>query len=260
MKTPLLCICLSCVFVLIPDALCADKEVRGCVLVTGGTLPALSKLGALPVQTFHIGKTEVTWGEWQTIRTWAVANGYTDLANVGQGVGDQHPVTHVNWYDVVKWCNARSEKEGKMPVYMNGTAIYRSGDVLDPQLISSANGYRLPSEKEWEFAARGGIKTRGYTYSGSNDLNAVGWYSDNAGSAVHEVGKKLSNELEIYDMSGNLWEWTGSWNPSKAGRLTPGGSLQHKAETCAIGNMMVSNQPERRGRFLGFRVALSAVP
>ena len=88
MKTQLLCIWLFCVFVLIPDAWCADKEIAGCVLVKGGKLlPESSLLGAAPVDSFYIGKTEVTWGEWKTVRTWAVANGYTDLANVGQGVG-----------------------------------------------------------------------------------------------------------------------------------------------------------------------------
>ena len=196
----------------------------GFALVTGGTLPSSSQLGALPVDTFYIGKTEVTWSEWQMVRTWAVANGYTDLDGGGQGVGDNYPVTYVNWFDVVKWCNARSEKEGRTPVHLADGAVYKSGQVT-PTEVASANGYRLPSEKEWEFAARGGTQTNGYTYSGSNDLSAVGWYAANSGGDVHEVGKKQANELGIYDMSGNVWEWNGSWYPGYEGsyRVIRGG-------------------------------------
>jgi formylglycine-generating enzyme required for sulfatase activity len=231
------------------------------VLVTGGTLPASSPLGALPVDTFYIGSTEVTWDEWKNVRTWAVVHGYTDLENVGEGAGYSYPVTDVNWYDVVKWCNARSEKEGKTPVYRVGTAVYRTGEVSDPAVVASANGYRLPSEKEWEFAARGGTQTNGYTYSGSNDLSAVGWYGGNSGNAVKEVGKKLANELGIYDMSGNLWEWSGSWYPGYEGsyRVFRGGSGSDGAEGCSVAYRGGIN-PEDRGYNYGFRVALSSVP
>jgi formylglycine-generating enzyme required for sulfatase activity len=212
------------------------------------------------VDTFYIGRTEVTWGEWQTVRTWAVANGYSDLANVGGGVGDNYPVTSVNWFDVVKWCNARSEKEGKTPAYMANGAVYKTGEVT-PTEVASANGYRLPNENEWEFAARGGTQTQGYTYSGSNDLSAVGWYLENSGGGVHEVGKKQANELGIYDMSGNLWEWSGSWYPGYEGsyRVIRGGYWYGSAEVCAVANRDIYD-PGNRGSRYGFRVALSSVP
>jgi sulfatase modifying factor 1 len=231
-------------------------------LVTSGTLPESSELGALPVDTFYIGKTEVTWGEWQVVRTWAVSNGYTDLANVGAGVGDNYPVSDVNWYDVVKWCNARSEKEEKTPVYKNGTDVYRTGNVSEPALVASANGYRLPSEKEWEFAARGGTQTQGYTFSGSNDLNAVGWYIQNSGTTVHEVGKKQANELGIFDMSGNLWEWSGSWYPGYEGsiRVFRGGYWYGIAEGCSVAGRGGIHPENRYVVLNGFRVALSLVP
>jgi formylglycine-generating enzyme required for sulfatase activity len=237
-------------------------DALGFVFVSGGTLPASSQLGALPVESFYIGKTEVTWGEWKTVRTWAVANGYTDLANVGRGAGDNFPVSHVNWYDAVKWCNARSEKEGKIPVYENGAAVYRTGNVSEPAVVVSANGYRLPSEKEWEFAARGGTQTKGYIYSGSNNLNAVGWYRENSGNAVQEVGQKQANELGIYDMSGNLWEWSGSWYPGFEGsyRVIRGGpwyDLEGCTVTARFGVLMPGNSNSSGG---GFRVALSSVP
>jgi formylglycine-generating enzyme required for sulfatase activity len=236
-------------------------------LVGGGTLPASSQLGAVPVHlgavpidTFYIGKTEVTWGEWQVVRTWAVSNGYTDLDGVGQGVGDNYPVTHVNWHDVVKWCNARSEKEGKTPVYTVDGAVYKMGQVT-PEEVALANGYRLPSEKEWEFAARGGTQTNGYTYSGSNDLSAVGWYWENSGSAVHEVGKKQANELGIFDMSGNLFEWSGSWDPGYEGsrRVIRGGLSLTLGFYCAVA-YRYHHDPGEGYYGIGFRVALSSVP
>jgi formylglycine-generating enzyme required for sulfatase activity len=235
---------------------------KGCVLVKGGALPEDSPLGAVPVDTFYIGKTEVTWGEWKEVRTWALANGYLDLASVQQSVGDKYPVSDVSWYDVVKWCNARSEMESRTAVYRDGADVYRTGAVSEPVVISTANGYRLPSEKEWEFAARGGTKANGYTYSGSNDLNAVGWYRGNSEESVHEVGQKLANELGIFDMSGNLWEWTGSWSPQHKGasRVIRGGFWGVYAGYCAVAYNRNRGANEFHYHSLGFRVALSSVP
>ena len=93
---------------------------------------------------------------------------------------------------------------------------------------ASANGYRLPSEKEWEWSARGGVSSQGYTYSGSNDLNSVAWYSNNSGNGTKTVGTKAPNELGIYDMSGNVFEWCfgdcrfrgGSWADNNADYFT----------------------------------------
>ncbi len=191
----------------------------------GGTLPSGSKLAGQVVGDFRIGKYEVTWGEWKAVRDWSVTKGY-DLSGVGSGSGDNHPVRDVNWYQVVKWCNARSEKEGKTAMYKVGREVYRTGES-EPTVGVSGNGYRLPLEKEWEWAASGGVSSKGYMYSGSTDLNEVGWYFGNSGGAAAvglsahmadmvrksnrgrgtwPVGKKKANELGLYGMSGNVRE------------------------------------------------------
>ncbi|MEI8106760.1 MAG: SUMF1/EgtB/PvdO family nonheme iron enzyme [Verrucomicrobiota bacterium] len=90
---------------------------------------------------------------------------------------------------------------------------------------AGANGYRLPSDGEWEWASRGGVKGRGYENSGSQDLGEVGWYKENSGGKTHEVGTKKANELGIYDMSGNVWEWCfDQWGSTGTLRVLRGGS------------------------------------
>ena len=226
------------------------------ILVAGGTLPSSSPLGAVSVQTFYIGKYEIQWGEFQAVRTWAAANGY-DIGGAGAGNGSNYPVTDVTWYQALKWCNARSEMEGRMPVYRVSGAVYRTGEVV-PDVNMSANGYRLPSDEEWEWAARGGTSSQGYTYSGSNTINNVAWHEANSGGATHLVGTKAPNELGIHDLSGNVWERTGS----------SATNFEHvRGGSWAFGPVQNSEihgySPDRSyhvGQDFGFRLALNAAP
>jgi len=177
------------------------------VRVQGGTLPQSSDWAGATVATFQVSNTEVTWRVWQEVRDWAVNSGYIDLAGVGVGIKGNHPVRGVSFNDALKWCNARSEKEGLTPVYEVNGATYRTGEDF-PSANANANGYRLPNAIEWEWAASGGVLSKGYIYSGSNDLNAVAWANDPSAKEPKPVGTKAANELGIHDMCGNVWEWT----------------------------------------------------
>ncbi|MCX6973467.1 MAG: SUMF1/EgtB/PvdO family nonheme iron enzyme, partial [Verrucomicrobia bacterium] len=230
------------------------------IKVEGGSLPKESQMMPKTVKAFEIGKYEVTWGEWQKVRDWAVTKGY-DLQNVGKGLSENHPVTGVGWYDLVKWCNAKSEMERVAPVYQLKGKTYKSGacsgnGVDTIKQTTSAKGYRLPTDAEWEWAARGGKKSKKYTYSGSNDLSAVGWFKDNAEGKLHPVGKKQPNELGIYDMSGNVWEWCFDLaGPSD--RRIRGGSWA-RADGAAVANRCNGSFPDNRGSNIGFRLVRSS--
>jgi hypothetical protein len=229
----------------------ARNAIGDMVTVQGGTLPAVSGLAGQAVQPFDIGRFEVTWAEWQTVRAYAIANGY-DLTGIGNGTASTHPVQNVNWYDVLKWCNAKSQMEGLTPVYtVNGT-VFKTGQNV-PNQTTISNGYRLPIEIEWEWAARGGVSSKGYTYSGSNSSTSVAWLLDNSGGGTNPIGMKLPNEIGLYDMTGNVEEWC--WDVNGTGRRIRGGNWNAQPLNSTLSARVNNLAPSNRFDKYGFRLA-----
>jgi formylglycine-generating enzyme required for sulfatase activity len=227
-----------------------DVWVSAGTFSMGGTMYDGGKpIHQVTVKMFYMSDHEVTQKEWVEVMG----------SNPSYFEGDTLPVECVSWYDAIEYCNKRSVKEGLTPAYtVNGTNV-----TWD----RNANGYRLPTEAEWEYAARGGSKSKGYEYSGSSSVDGVAWYNGNSGNKTHPVKTKSANELGLYDMSGNVYEWCWDWydsygseaqtDPTGASsgthRVFRGGSWYDVAAgvRSAFRN---GSTPSNRGYILGFRL------
>lgn len=217
--------------------------VQGGTFTMGSTVEKHETPHTVTLSSYSIGKYPVTVGQY---KKYCTATGTAMPDPPSWGWQDKHPMVNVNYNDAVSYCNWLGETYG--------------GD------------WRLPTEAQWEFAVRGGTKSNKYTYSGSDDLDEAGWYADNAGGKTQSVGRKKANELGIYDMSGNVWEWCKDWydkdyytsspstNPkgatSGADRVLRGGGWDCSATLCRVA-FRINYDPTFRYFNLGFRVALS---
>ena len=240
----------------------AESAPSVLIPVEGGTLPEKSALAGTKVESFRISNFTVTYQEWLLVRTWAVANGFGIEAGIAGGT--RHPVTDISWFDAVKWCNAKSVMEGLKPVYgvKGQEGYYAQKEFLNDgshsvTRLPDTNGYRLPTESEWEWAARGGKNSQGFLYAGSNNLKAVGWYFDNSGGGSHPVGEKAANELGLYDMSGNVGEWCWDVKQNSSVLMVRGGGWINNAEFCTVA--LRYYYPGTRSRHIGFRLVRDTV-
>ena len=241
------------------------ESIEGMVYVEGGSFQMGSDAGSdespvhsVRVDSFYMAETEVTFDQYDA---YCDDQGISKPGDWGWGRGSR-PVIYVSWYDAVKYCNWLSEQAGLPKAYsISGTSVNWN---------QNAEGYRLPTEAEWEYAVRGGKQSRGYKYAGSNNVGEVGWYDGNSSKTKPVKGKK-ANELGLYDMSGNVWEWCWDWydsnyyssspgaNPtgpsSGSRRVLRGGSWSYNPEYLRVANR-IYDSPGVSNYDLGFRLVL----
>ncbi len=196
------------------------------------------------LSSYYIGKTEVTQKLWEAVMGKSVSQIACENVWYTYGVGSNYPMYYISWHDCQEFVTKLNELTGK--------------------------NFRLPTEAEWEYAARGGNKSQGYKYSGSNTIDDVAWYTSNSGITTHPVATKAPNELGIYDMSGSVFEWCSDryGNYSSSAQTNPtgpdsgwplrvhrGGCWGSYARDCRVSRRLYIG-PAHRDYFLGLRLAL----
>ena len=251
-------------------------HVQGGTFIMGrDTWRANAPIHEVTVNDFHIGEFPVTNLLWETL--------ISKKNNRFSFIGENRPMENVSWFDAVVFCNALNILCNLEPCYFSdaqhkiifgktndGFTFQNEGIVY---LKADIKSYRLPIEIEWEFAARGGTYWRNNLhFSGGNDLNNVGWYDENSHNETKPIGLKFPNQLGIYDMSGNVWEWCYDWynalyktssDPTPLGpdkgnhRVLRGGCWHSRVLLCGVAHRF-RDSPSNRSNDIGFRLVLSS--
>lgn len=230
--------------------------------IKGGDFKHKKALNHYKIDDFYISEYQVTQELWQNIM------GY----NPSMFIGNDNPVEQVSWYEALEFCNKLSLLTGKTPYYeinkIKGVFHKKNNIDLEQKIIkinNNSNGFRLLSENEWKFAATGGLNSENFIYSGSDRIYDIGWFNNNSIKRTHLVGKKDPNELGLYDMTGNVWEWCSGMpnkdsyieNEIQTAHIALGGCWDSIEDDCKI--HFDNNYFKNKSMRIGFRIGLSDI-